>query len=104
MYQNSLIFFMLYSWSPNRIILKAIPPPPVLRLPLEERTHGTQVTLMAEEIGLLLALGPEVDGIGKSLDGLAVAADERTAEVDVFEVVLFALEVGDLADVVAMIL
>lgn len=93
---------MLYSRSPNRITLKAIPPPPVLRLPLEKRTHGTQVTLMAEEIGLLLALGPEVDGIGKSLDGLAVATDEGAAEIDVFEVVLFALEVGDLTDVVAM--
>lgn len=56
---------------------------------------------MAEEIGFLGALGPEIDGVGEGLDGLAVAADEGAAKVDVGEGVLFALEVRDLADVVA---
>jgi hypothetical protein len=34
------------------------------------------------------------------VDSLLVAADERAAEVDAFEVVFFGLQVGDLADVV----
>ena len=98
-----LIFFLLlyYRRSAGRVFLKAIPPPPIPGLPLEERAHGPQVSLVAEEIGFLGALGPEIDGVGEGLDGLAVAADEGAAEVDVGEGVLFALEVGDLADVVA---
>jgi hypothetical protein len=34
------------------------------------------------------------------VNGLLVAADERAAEVDAFQVVFFGLQVGDLADVV----
>lgn len=95
-------FFLLYNRrSTGRVFLKAIPPPPIPGLPLEERAHRPQVSLVAEEIGFLGALGPEVDGVGEGLDGLAVAADEGAPEVDVGEGVLFALEVGDLADVVA---
>lgn len=36
------------------------------------------------------------------MDGLAVAADEAAAEVNVFEIVFFGLEVGDLTDVVTV--
>lgn len=36
------------------------------------------------------------------MNGLAVAANETAAEVDVFEIVLFRLEVCDLANVVAV--
>lgn len=36
------------------------------------------------------------------MNGLLVAADERAAEVDTFEVVFFGLQVGDLADVVTV--
>lgn len=36
------------------------------------------------------------------MDGLMMAADEGSAEVDALEVVLFRLEVGDLADVVTV--
>ena len=32
---------------------------------------------------------------------LSVTTNERTAKVDAFEIVLFGLEIGDLADVVA---
>lgn len=96
------LFLLLYNRrSASRVFLKAIPPPPIPGLSLEERAHGAQVSLMAEEIGFLGALGPEIDGVGEGLDGLAVAADEGAAKVDVGEGVLFALEVGDLADVVA---
>lgn len=34
------------------------------------------------------------------MNGLVVAADEGSAEVDALEIVFFGLEVGDLADVV----
>ena len=34
------------------------------------------------------------------MNGLLVAADERAAEVDTFEVVFFGLQIGDLTDVV----
>lgn len=91
---------MLYRRSDNGILLKAIPPSPILRLPFKECTHRAEITFMPQEVGLLFAFRPEVDGVGKSLDGLAVAADEGAAEVDVLEVVLFALEIGDLTDVV----
>lgn len=49
---------------------------PVLWLASDEGTDGTQVTLVAQEIGLLLALGPEADGVGESVHRLAVAPDE----------------------------
>jgi hypothetical protein len=44
---------------------------------------------MPEEERLLAALAPEVDGVGQSVNGLLVAADERAAEVDALEVVFF---------------
>lgn len=55
---------------------------------------------MSKEERLLTTFTPEVNGVRKSVDGLLVAADERAAEVDAFEVVFFGLQVGDLADVV----
>lgn len=55
---------------------------------------------MAEKIRGFSAVGPELDGEGEGVHGLAVAADEGAAEVDVFERVFFGLEIGDLADVV----
>jgi hypothetical protein len=36
------------------------------------------------------------------VNGLLVAADERAAEVDAFQVMFFGLQVGDLADVVTV--
>jgi len=36
------------------------------------------------------------------VDGLMMAADEGSAEVDALEVVFFGLQVGDLADVVTV--
>ena len=55
---------------------------------------------MAQEERLLAAFAPEVDGVRQRVDGLLVAADEAAAEVDALQVVLFRLQVGDLADVV----
>lgn len=57
---------------------------------------------MSEEEGLLAAFTPEIDGVRKRVDGLLVAADERPAEVYSLQVVLFGLQVGDLADVVTV--
>ena len=63
---------------------------------------------MPQEISLLTAAGPVLDGIRQCVHGLVVATDEGAAKVDALEgflVVLIALvlgvEVGDLADVVA---
>ena len=57
---------------------------------------------MPEEKCLLAAFAPEVDGVRERVNGLLVAADERAAEVDAFQVVFFGLQVGDLADVVTV--
>ena len=57
---------------------------------------------MTQEISLFVSFTPEFDGEGEGVDGLAVAADEAAAEVNVFEIVFFGLEVGDLTDVVTV--
>lgn len=80
-----------------------LPPPaqiPARRPALHERPDGAQVALVAQEERLLAAFAPEVDGVRQRVDGLLVAADEAAAEVDALQVVLFRLQVGDLADVV----
>lgn len=81
-------------------VLEAAPAAPVPGLPLEEGADAPEVALVAEEVGLLLAFTPELDGVAEGVHGLAVAADEGAAKVDVGEVVDLGLEVGDLADVV----
>lgn len=80
--------------------LKAAPASPVPGLPLEERPDGAEVALVAQEVSLLGAFTPELDGVAEGVHGLGVAADEAAAEVNVGEVVDLALEEGDLADVV----
>lgn len=57
-------------------IINTVSATPVLRLASDEGTDSTKVALVAQEIGLLLALGPEADGIGESVHRLAVAPDE----------------------------
>lgn len=57
---------------------------------------------MAEEVRLLLALTPELDGVRQRVHRLAVAADERASEIDVLKAVILRLEVCDLADVVTV--
>lgn len=57
---------------------------------------------MAQKIGLFLALGPKSDGVGQGVHGLSVSTDERTAEVYMLDLVLFRLEVCDLANVIAI--
>lgn len=56
---------------------------------------------MAKKIGSLGTLGPELDGVRECVHGLTVTANKGTAEINVFEPVLFRLQVGDLSDVVA---
>lgn len=80
--------------------VKAIPTAPVGGLSSKERPHRTDVALMAEEVGLLLTLGPEADGIRESVHGLSVSADEGSAEVDVLDAVFLGLEVGNLTDII----
>ena len=55
---------------------------------------------MSKEICLLRPFTPELDGVAQRVHGLAVAADEGAAEVDVRDVVDLGLQVGDLPDVV----
>lgn len=57
---------------------------------------------MPEEVCLLRAFAPELDGIRQSVNSLAMTADEAATEVNVLEIVFFRLQVGDLADVVAV--
>lgn len=82
-------------------IVYTVPSAPVGRLSSNERAHCTEVSFMSQEVSLFFALGPESDSVGEGVHCLAVAADEGAAEVDVFYLVFFGLEVGDLADVVA---
>jgi hypothetical protein len=75
-------------------------PSPIDRLPLQERAHGPQVPFMSQKVRLLRAFTPELDGVAQCVHGLAVAADEGTAEVNVGNVVDLGLQVGDLANIV----
>lgn len=70
-------------------LIQTISAAPILRLASDEGAHGAQVALVAEEVCLFLALGPEADGVGKGVHCLAVAADEGAAEIDVFDFMFF---------------
>lgn len=56
---------------------------------------------MAQEVCLLLALGPETDGVGECVHRLAVPPYEGPSKVNMLDLVLFRLQVGNLTDVVA---
>lgn len=89
---------------PGRCIVRCsciFPSAPIRWLPLDERTDRAQVTLVTQEIRLLRPFAPEFDGEGQCVDRLLVAPDEGAAEVDPLEVVLFRLQVRDLADIIA---
>lgn len=83
-----------------RHIVHAVPTAPVLRLPPDKGADGTQIALMAQEVCLLLALGPEADSVGESVHGLPVPTDEGATKVDMLHLVLLRLEVCNLANVV----
>lgn len=70
-------------------LIKTISATPVLRLASDKGADGAKVAFVAEEVRLLFALGPEADGVGEGVHGLAMAADEGAAEVDVLDFVLF---------------
>jgi hypothetical protein len=57
-------------------VVNTVSATPVLRLASDEGTHSTQVALVAQEIRLLLALGPEADGVGESIHRLPVAPNK----------------------------
>lgn len=81
-------------------ILETIPPAPVLRLSLEKSPDRAEIPLVAEEIRLLFALGPKLDGVRKGVHRLGVATNERATKINVFEIVFLRLKVGNLTDVV----
>lgn len=56
---------------------------------------------MAQEVCLLRAFAPEVDGKRQRVDRLPVATDEGTTKVYPLQIVLLGLEVCDLSNVVA---
>lgn len=55
---------------------------------------------MPKEVCLLGAFAPKLDGERQSVDRLLVAADERSAKIDSFQVVLLGLQLSDLPNVV----
>jgi hypothetical protein len=66
-------------------LVDAVSATPVLRLASDEGANGAEIALVAQEIRLLLALGPEADGVRESIHGLPVASNERATKVDVFD-------------------
>lgn len=44
-------------------IINTVPAAPILWLSAKEGAHRTQITLMPQEVRLLLALGPEADSV-----------------------------------------
>ena len=56
---------------------------------------------MAQEISRFGPLRPELDGVRKCVHCLSVAANEASTKIYVLKGMLFGLEIGDLADVVA---
>ena len=82
-------------------LLEASSAAPVPRLFFEEGAHGTQISLVPEEVGLFLALTPELEGIREGVHRLRVSADEGASEVDARQAVYLRLQVSNLADVVA---
>lgn len=74
---------------------------PIWWLALEKCPNGAEIPFVAQEVGLLLAARPVLDGVAERVHGLCMAADEGPAKVDLREVVLAGLQVRDLADVVA---
>src|SRR5262249_19582200 len=63
--------------------LEGAPTAPITGLAAEEGTDGAQVAFMAQEVGLLGAGRPELDGVAQRVHGLRVAPDEGAAKVNV---------------------
>ena len=78
-------------WPSHWVFFETVPAPPISRLPLEKRSDGAKVSFVAKEIGFLLSLGPELDGVRQGLNCLPMPADEGASKVDVLEIVLLAL-------------
>lgn len=57
-------------------IIDAVSTTPVDGLSPEECANCTEIALVAQEVGLLFALGPEADGVRQGVHGLSVAANE----------------------------
>jgi hypothetical protein len=108
-YGFGMLSHMLFKYAPmcscgvEIYKLNAASPTPVHGFALHERAHGAQIALMTQEIRLLLPFTPEFDGVRERVYGLLVAADERATEVDTLKIVLFGLQVGDLANIITVI-
>ena len=68
----------------RRHAFQTISSSPVLRLSFQESANGTEVALVAEEIGVFFAIRPKPDSVGEGIHGLAVASDEGSSKIDVF--------------------
>lgn len=66
-------------------------PSPVGRPAPQESTNSAEVPFVTEEVSLLQAFTPELDGERQGVDGLLVATDEGTTEVYALQVVLLGL-------------
>ena len=69
--------------------------------PLQKCSNGAEVTLVPEEVGLDLPLGPVVDGEGDCVKADRSVPEEEATEVDPVDFVEHGIEAGYLADVVA---
>lgn len=57
---------------------------------------------MTKKVRLLLSFGPELDGVRQSIQNLPMTTNERATKVDMLQIVLLSMEVGNLTDVVAI--
>ena len=68
--------------------------------PLQKGSNSTQVTLVPQEVGLDLPLGPVVDGEGDRVKADRSVSEEEAPEVNPGNLVEHGIETGDLTDVV----
>ena len=68
--------------------------------PLQEGSDGAEVSLVAEEVGVHLALAPVVDGEGDGVEADWAVPEEESPEVDPLDLVQHGVQARDLPDVV----
>lgn len=63
------------------IFLEASPSSPIPRLSLQECTHCIQISLMPQEIRLLLAITLNLDSVGQRVHRLPVSSNETASKI-----------------------
>lgn len=56
---------------------------------------------MSHEERLFLTLRPEFDGIRESVHGLSMTSNEGPPKIDMLQIVLLALKIGNLSNIIA---